>query len=165
MVNSQWDQMLIPRILVNVFIYSYDMHIRDTLKNITNSGRNLFRNHAWVQKASDICGKCKQGTYIFKKPTHSVSNHFVNTCYVPGPMLDTGDVEMKGCNLCPEGLLHWLGRQGCTYNLHELYDRGRNWAQEQRKEWVAVTVSGELYHTEANALHLQMRYNGNMRSN
>lgn len=51
MGQSQWDQILIPRILVDVFIFSHDMHIKDTLKNITNSGRNLFRNHTLSAKS------------------------------------------------------------------------------------------------------------------
>lgn len=40
------------------------------------------------------------------------SNHFINTYYVPGPVLGTGDVEVKACNPCPEDLFIWWGRQG-----------------------------------------------------
>lgn len=41
MIYTQWDQMLIPRVFVSVFIHSHDIGTKDTLKDITNYRRNL----------------------------------------------------------------------------------------------------------------------------
>lgn len=78
---------------------------KDTLKNITNSGRNLEIILECKRLAISV-GNVKEESSMFKKPTCSVINHFVNTDSAPGPMLCTGDVEMKGCNPCPGGPLH-----------------------------------------------------------
>lgn len=60
-------------------------------------------------------GNVNKESYIFKKPTCSVSNYFTNTYYVPGPVLDSRDVEIKDYNLCLGGPLQWLGRQSCKW--------------------------------------------------
>lgn len=95
----------IPRSLVNVFICAHNNSQEDTLKNITNSGRNLEIILECKRLAISV-GNGKEESSMFKKPTCSVISHSVNTYSVPGPMLGTGDVEMKDCNPCPGGPLH-----------------------------------------------------------
>lgn len=77
MIPSQWDQMLISRSLVNVFICAHNNSQEDTLKNITNSGRNLEIILECKRLAISV-GNGKEESSMFKKPTCSVISHSVN---------------------------------------------------------------------------------------
>lgn len=56
--------MLIPRKLLNVFIYSHSTDINDTLKNIINSGRNLEIIFECKRQVISV-GNVNEELYIF----------------------------------------------------------------------------------------------------